>query len=247
MLKQLQWLSFLFMIVMSFAHAEERPPLPQGFNFDTAYLHKYFPKVFVTCDFFLRMTVPEVEKALGSIVDMLGVEPSDYFVNKGEQFNPSHYWEHVIDQLSWMSDFLESARVDVASGRVLDRLNYDDYFSYVYMHNNAEKEVLLCTLLSENKQGAYYQFYALCFDYLKKMFNEGILLPDLYQAMTTLSELQFVTEKLRSSIYEAEYQEHLKQANELLVMLKQKQGVDSEALEADSMRSKMRNRMRRRV
>ena len=90
-------------------------------------------------------------------------------------------------------------------------------------------------------------FRSLCFDYLKKMFNEGILLPDVYQAMTILSELQFVTDKLRSSVYEAEYQEHLRQANELLTMLKQKQGIDSEALEADSMRSKMRGRMRRRT
>jgi len=236
---------------MTFAHAcltavPDTQKLPQDFVFSRDYLEKYFPKVFVTRDFFVRMTVDEVAAALGDVVTILAEDPAFYFTNPGQPFKISHYWEHVVDQLSWTSEFLERALVDEKTGKIILKQYDVDIFSSSYacwQSDSKTQEQPLAPMLAEHKLGTYHQFYALSFDYLKKLFNEGILLFDVHQTIFYYSELEFVTEKLRGSIFEAEYQEHFKQAYELMNLLKQKLDIKDDMLENSMTRKRTRRHM----
>ena len=235
-----------FMVVsgVGFVRAEHSEfiqdlPIAEDFVFSRDYLEKYFPKVFITRDFFLNMTVDEVAHALGDVVNLLADDPASYFTNPGKPFKIGHFWEHIVDQLSWTSDFIERVAVDNKTGRVVDKSVDVDIFSssYACWQSSIDTSTQpLATKLAEHGSGTYYQFYALCFDYLKKLFNEGILLFDVQQAMHYYVELEFATQKLRGSTFEARYQEHFKEAYELMNLLKKKLGIKDDVLENASMR-----------
>lgn len=188
----------------------------ERFNFYHDYLAKYYPKVFVIREqFFINMTPDQIADSLQHLVDLFTEKPWFYFVNESKGFKTTYYWEYILDQLSYMSEFLCKAKVNNNDGTIfLNDDDPDDFFSWMFEKSPRKKgkngQPLFDHLANKNKT-VIYDFYALCFDYLIKLFNEGILLQDIGQAMTYYSELEFVAEKLENSIYEAEYKEHLKQ------------------------------------
>jgi hypothetical protein len=196
------------------------------FDFYKDYLAKYYPKAFVICEqFFVGMTPDAVEKALQQVIDVFTDQPWFYFVNKPEGFSIAHYWEFIFDQLSWLSEFLNRAAVDAKlEGVFLPDIQDDWWFgmSMFASQNDQEGYSFLSDILTAPGKTTIYNFYALCFDYTVKLFNEGIFLTDSNQAALYYAELEFLAEKLRGSYYEADYQESLKTAKELLLLLKQK-------------------------
>lgn len=200
-------------------------------SFYNDYISKYYPKAFVVrINFFLNMSPTEIEKALGDIVALLTTDPWFYFVNNKHEINITHYWEYIIDQLRILNDFLINAVIDKKSQKICMPKDYDaqkvldselffaDTIGNMNENKNDETTPLLEQLITCGT--ASYDFYALCFDYLIKLFNEKILCDELSEAHIYFYDLEELVTKLQGCPYEITYQEHLKTAKELVEMLK---------------------------
>lgn len=201
-------------------------------RFYTEYLAKYYPKVFVIRQqFFAQMTIDQMVAVLKEIVDVFTEKPWFYFVDKQDEFVIVRYWEYIVDQLSFISDFLRKSYVDMKTKKVMDpkkASSFGSLFGYNRNANQAQKQEVkpLLSALDERQKKAVHEFYALCFDYLIKLFNEGILLKDSRLANRFLQDLDFVMNKLVGSEFEPDYQEVLKTCKELLKILEYKYGLE---------------------
>lgn len=200
-------------------------------DFYNDYFIKYYPKALVMChQLFVQMSPSEIENALQVIIDTLCMDPWLYFVNHPKGFKITHYWEHVVDQLSLMSEFLNKAQVNIIDQKVYIPVSKDDFlWSYPFIKRSPEeinrmKNIRsLTSCLSGTGKTVLHDFYALAFDYVGKLFLEGILLQDLNQAVMYLSELDILYDKLRGSDHERDYvSEAMKSFRELLAILKHK-------------------------
>lgn len=206
----------------------------ERYDFYRDYLSKYWPKAFVICEqIFTALTPDQVEAALRDLVVVFTEQTWFYFANKPHGFKITHYWELIIDQLSWISEFVSRAYIDKVTNKVYlpsdaDESRMIDFMlktnSFAPKNDDAE---LLFDYLTQPGKTVVDDFYAMCFDYVIKLFNEGILLQELRQATTFSAELKAVSEKLRGSKYEAEYHEHMKTAEELFAGLKEKKATNS--------------------
>lgn len=189
-------------------------------NFYKDYLMKYYPKVFAMRQLFTCMKPKELERCLHEVTMLFARTPARYFMNNEKDCKVTAYWEHIVDQCSFISDFLKRARVDLVTKEILIRKGslYSYYRPYSPLSQN--KTYSLFAYLKRFANGYIFDFYALCFDYLIKLFNEGILLRDLKQTQRYLYELEFVAGKLRESRYESEYQEAVRICKELTDKLK---------------------------
>lgn len=201
-------------------------------RFYTEYLAKYYPKVFVIRQqFFAQMTLDQMVAVLKEIVDVFTEKPWFYFVDKQDEFIIVRYWEYIVDQLSFISDFLRKSYVDMKTKKVIDpkkASSIGSLFGYNRNANQTQKQDVksLLTALDERQKNAVHEFYALCFDYLIKLFNEGILLRNSRLANRFLQDLDFVMNKLVGSEFEPDYQEVLKTCKELLKILEYKYGLE---------------------
>lgn len=208
----------------------------KDFDFYRDYLSVYYPKVFVYCNqLFTHMTPPEVEKSLQQLVNLFVEQPWFYFANTPKGFILTRYLEYVIDQLSITYDFLSRARVDPQTLKItLPRPNefMNDFSFFNPLSSSGKKPTTkpLLSFLTGQGKTVIYEFYALIFDYLIKLFNEGIIIQDVKQASYYLSEMTFVSEKLRGSHLEQEYAESVKTAQQLLNLLKQKLNYQDDGL-----------------
>lgn len=209
----------------------------ERFDFYHDYVLKYYPRAFViTNQIFAHLTVEEVEKSLKQLIDLFVQDPWLYFVNDPKKFKIIHYWECIVDQLSIIYDFLRRAYVDPTTKKIFVMEEGDSFWARLSF---MQQLVQINPKLKNAKPLANYlilqDFYALSFDYVIKLFNEGILLQDLSQAMHYFSELEFLGEKLRGSCYEQEYAEILKTANELLALFKQCNGLNTDDVLSERM------------
>ncbi len=201
-------------------------------HFYNDYLACYYPKAFViTYQIFQQMDPEGIEEALRVLVDVLTQKTWFYFFNKPQGFKVIHFWEFIVDQLTIIHDFLSHACVNIANKKVFIPTD-DDFFvlSMLMLSSKARQSrnrKLLIDYLTGPGKTVIYEFYALCFDFVIKLFNEGILLQNLGQAMIYLSELEYLVERLRGSSFEAVYQEAVKTAQELLDLLKQRFGISN--------------------
>jgi hypothetical protein len=225
---------FVWMLCWSGAFCAPLPPsspLPirtESFDFYQDYLAKYYPKVFVMCrDYFVDMTPQEFEKALAHVVELITRQPWFYFVNRPQGFKITRYWELITDQLSWLSEFMHTACCDAVTNKIyLPTQQDEDDFLRAFLatgsFQSAKKNMFVDEYLMQSGGQVIYDFYALSFDYLVKLFNEAVLIESVESATYYFAELEFVAEKLQHSCHEAEYQEHLTTAKELLELLKQR-------------------------
>lgn len=216
-------------------------------RFYVEYLAKYYPKVFVIRSrFFAHMTLDQMAASLQEIVDVFTEKPWFYFVDKQENFIIVRYWEYIVDQLSFISDFLRKSYADVKTGTIIVPKQGVGVLGSSFasqMQRSAIRPLLAA--LNERQKKSVYQFYALSFDYLIKLFNEGILLKDTRLASRFLQDLQFVTNQLQGSEFESDYYEVLKTCKELLNILKHKYGVEEyDDLDDESFMRSGRNGMR---
>lgn len=208
----------------------------KDFDFYRDYLSVYYPKVFVFCNqLFTHMTPTEVENSLQQLVNLFVEQPWFYFGNTPQGFILTRYLEYVIDQLSITYDFLSRARVDPQTLKITLPRPHEfmtDFSFFSPVSSQAKKPVTkpLLSYLTGQGKTIIYEFYALIFDYLIKLFNEGILIQDVKQAAYYLSEITFVSEKLRGSHLEQEYAESIKTAQQLLSLLKQKLNYNEDSL-----------------
>jgi hypothetical protein len=212
------------------------PAEHDNFDFYKDYLAKYYPKVFVMCrDYFIGMTVNDFEKSLGNVVELITREPWFYFVNRPQGCKITRYWELIADQLSWINEFMRTAWCDPTTHRIsLPTEDDDDDFLRAFLATGslqqAKKNDYLDEYLLAAGSSVIYDFYALCFDYFIKLFNEALLMGDAMGAMRYLTDLEYLIGKLHHSCYEAEYQEHIATAKELLELLKQQNVGNAESV-----------------
>lgn len=214
------------------AYKKEQQRL-ERLNFYQDYLAKYYPKAFVICrEYFAHMSPDAILRALQQIIDLFAYDPWLYFSNTPQGFKLTYYWEYVVDQLSLVSDFLNKSLINKTDKKIIPATGDDNIVLVWALGNPAYKDrQLLCDYLLDLNAPLMYQYYALSFDYLIKLFNEGILMSDMTQAKFYCTELEYVIEKLRGSMeYEALYQEYLTTARELIEMVKQRQGVSDDLL-----------------
>ena len=197
-------------------------------DFYQDYILQYYPKVFVIRNLFECMVVEDVERALNDITLLFARQPWLYFVNASSQLKVPMYWEYIVDQCSFMNDFLQKARVDMTTKKIIypkSTLNRN-FMPGNKLAASASQTKNLYLYLKTTAKGCIYDFYALCFDYLIKLFNEGILLKNSKQVQRYLYELEFVVERLRGSRYESDYHEVVRICKELMNKLKKTLNVE---------------------
>lgn len=194
----------------------------QNGDFYNAYICKYYPKVFAMRDLFEYMRPMDLEIALHDITVVLSQDPAFYFVDDKEKFKTPMYWEFIVDQCSFIDEFLRRAKVDLVNDVIIapPRGKNEPDEGYSAMPSSRGMGNSLLNYLKKTPQAYVFDFYALCFDYLIKLFNEGILIKNMQQAQRYLYELEYVLERLKGSRYEAIYQEALKTSKQLMAKLK---------------------------
>lgn len=197
-------------------------------TFYEEYLAKYYPKALVIrSNFFTAQDPAQVAGALVAFIDLLAKTPWFYVANKPEGFKLTCYWEFIIDQCALINAYLKRAYVNPESNTVYVPA-YSSYgYSYSLNTGVINKSKRLLDYLKEFHNENLGIFYAFSFDYVVKLFNEGILLKDFNKATRYFSDLEFIMEKLQNTSYEAEYQEFMKIVKELIALFKQKRNVDN--------------------
>jgi hypothetical protein len=206
------------------------------YHFYNDYLARYYPKAFViTYQIFQQLDPDGIEQALRDIVNVFAGKAWFYFFNQPQGFKIIHFWEFIVDQLSIIHDFLGHACVNIDDQKVF-MPSEDDFFVLSMLmlgskSRQSRNRKLLMDYLTASRKTIIYEFYAQCFDFEVKLFNEGILLQNLGQSMIYLSELEYLVEKLSGSVFAADYQgASIKTAQELLDLLKHRFGINNESL-----------------
>lgn len=189
------------------------------------YLSQYYPKVYVIRSIFEHMKPEAMAQGLTDVVAVFSDRTWFYFMDTNKHFNPANYWEYVIDQCALLSEFFKEARVDVETKEVFSN-EVERWRSPHRADGSQRKTKNLYLYLKEFHKQPIADFYALCFDYVLKLFNEGIMLKDSKQAQKYQEELEYIIAKLRNTIYEAEYQESMKTCKELMEILKEKLSIN---------------------
>lgn len=196
-------------------------------KFYEEYLAKYYPKALVIRgDFFTSQDPSKVAGALAAFVDLLSKTPWFYVSNKPEGFKLTCYWEFIIDQCALINAYIKKAYVNPETNTV-----YIPYSSYgssaAWSGAHSRPSTRLLDYFKEFHNEVLGAFYAFSFDYVIKLFNEGILLKDFNKTLRYVADLEFIIEKLQNTPYEAEYQEFMKIVKELVALFKQKRNVDN--------------------
>jgi hypothetical protein len=198
----------------------------ESHKFYEAYLSQYYPKALVIRErFFSGKDVAEVAGALKGFVNLLATEPWFYVTNTPKGFKLAHYWEFIIDQCSLINAYLKKACVNLETNKVfVPQLHaYGDNTFYMYPKKSKfKKEKKLIDYLKNFENEIVASFYALSFDFVVKLFNEGVLLGDMRKANRYQADLTFILSMLQGTMYEAEYQEYMKIVKELWDILKHK-------------------------
>lgn len=204
-------------------------PADEKCTFYEDYLTKYYPKALVIrSNFLANMSPTMLDAALDEIVKILKKETALYFVDHCDvnRIQVGFYWEAIVDQISLMSEFLKKAYVDLITEKtfLLEPLLFGAGSSHLncnFLRKHKEKGLAkpLLGYFKENRLSAYVRFYATYFDFLNKLFNEGILFQDVKQAQRYMHELEFVMTKLRGTEFERQYEDALKVCKELVTIL----------------------------
>lgn len=206
----------------------KKTPIEQRSLFYEEYLEKYFPRALVIRGRFLaNMSPQKINQTLEDIITLLKTDTAFYFVNETDRVKIGFYWEAIVDQISLISEFLKKAYVDLNTKTVflLEPLLFGIGSSQMNCSfvRNAKTPLApmkqLLVFMKENRLESIGKFYATYFDFLVKLFNEGILFKDLPAAQRYLHELDFVMTKLRGTAFDRQYQEPLNVCKELLAIL----------------------------
>lgn len=209
---------------------QELKKFPAGHRslFYEEYLTRYFPKALVIRGRFLANMDPQkINQSIEDIVTLLKTDPAFYFANETDRIKIGFYWEAIVDQISLISEFLKKAYVDLNTKEVflLEPLMFGIGSSQMNCSfiRNAKAALTpmkqLLVFMKENRLESIGKFYATYFDFLVKLFNEGILFKDLPAAQRYLHELNFVMTKLRGTSFDRQYQEPLNTCKDLLALL----------------------------
>ena len=206
----------------------KKAPLEQRSRFYEEYLEKYFPRALVIRGRFLaNMSPQKINATLEDIITLLKTNTAFYFVNETDPVKIGFYWEAIVDQISLISEFLKKAYVDLNTKKIflLEPLMFGIGSSQMNCSfvRNAKAPLApmkqLLVFMKESRLESTGKFYATYFDFLIKLFNEGILFKDLPPAQRYLHELEFVMTKLRGTAFERQYQEPLNACKELFAIL----------------------------
>lgn len=201
-------------------------------DFYTKYVATYYPKAYVIRErFFANMTPDEIVRSLKIIIDVMAEKTWFYVKNNPKGFSCGPFWEFFIDQLNILHEFLCKAKVNPITQKVF--IPYEDeslYYSQLLSDSFEMADDGTIPFLEYIEEPWHktiiYEFYVLFFDFLIKMFNEGILSNDRLKTITYLSELEYITEKLEGSEYESAYKEHLATCHQLADVLKQQREIE---------------------
>lgn len=186
-------------------------------KFYLEYLEKYYPKAFVITEEYMPQMCPiAAATALDEVLKMLAYKTYFYFQNRPKGFLAGEYLENIKEQLGIITRFLSYA--SVSNGKVVA----SSYMTMLFNDKNDSDGEKLIQYWRARRIMTFYDFYAFYFDYLVKLFLEGIRFRILSQASKYYTEITKVFEKLKGSAYESERNERLKIYKELLDLLKSK-------------------------
>lgn len=197
-------------------------------TFYESYLAKYYPRALVIRGQFLAHMTPEgVDRILDEVVTIFKTNAAFYFFDDVNRVQIGFHLEVVIDQLSLISEFLKKAYVDLETNELflLEPLKFgmgSSRLNCTFLREakkNKKPMKLLLTFLREKRLTAVARFYATYFDFLIKLFNEGVLFLNEAQAKRYQHELEFVMTKLKGSEFERTYQEPFNVCKDLLTIL----------------------------
>jgi hypothetical protein len=203
----------LFFIGYSYAEQEQE-------KLFKTYLDHFYPRALAVRNAFVDQSTPEkIAVVFKELIDVIAERPWFYLFNHKTSFQLKHYWEFYVDQLFLLNDYLKRAYVHRTTKKVC-LLNVRNFaFSTIAVLGKYQK---LLDYYKEHPHGEIYDFFALCFDFVIKLFNECILFQEYKKATLYVHDMEYFVATLKGSFYEQQYQESLKIAQELLMILKQK-------------------------
>jgi hypothetical protein len=155
---------FIFMCMTSivFAKAPET-----GLSFGK-YLGMYYPNSSVIKELYVKMSPEQIDDSLFNLCTMLKEIPHRYFMNHRKDFD-GRYLAIMLHELDSLLLFLESAKVDIAKKKIF----YRDSSDVIAFSDGGV--ISLLDYFQENGLSAFYELYALSFDFLVVKFNSCML------------------------------------------------------------------------
>ena len=181
-------------------------PADQGKEFYKECVYDYYPKAYVIRDvYFPTMCPAAIDVALREVVNVLTHETWFYFTNDREHFRWSAHWERILTVGKILQKFLERSIVYLDDYSVYKR----SFQEYIFDDSAKSKRRPTQELISYFKEHgfiAFYDFYALYFDYHLKLFNEGIKFHSRDKMNDAYYQLQSIASHLEGSKYQACYE-----------------------------------------
>ena len=199
---------------------EQQPTrsLPEEKLFHRTYLGPIKPRAGIIGSLFLYMTPKQADKAIADVVKMMTDDPAFYFQHKTEDFKVARHIEHIVDQLSIIHEYLVRLRVRIPSGVTYHPVTAQP------LAKGETSDYLIDYLLKVLQSEAVPRFLALSYDYVNRLFIEGIKAQNIERARYYYRELEYLEQNIRDSAYERDYSEHLTMARSIIDLLKAKIG-----------------------
>jgi hypothetical protein len=198
-------------------------------KFYNEYIAKYYPKAYVICQKLFKMELEGIPEAINDLIYVKTKEPWFYFQDSPKGFKLIYYWEYIIDQCAIIHEFLSRIRVDLKTKKLIipsQTTSFNFWSSHSNLSNSNVNTLTLADYLKKKHVTVYADFCAFCFDYLVKMFNEGILLKDANKASSYLYEIEYMFEKLQNTPREGDYEKSTNVCKQVYEILRKKTGYD---------------------
>jgi hypothetical protein len=209
---------------------EVKNPVAQAETFYATYLSVYYPRAIVIGGmyFCLNLTPEKIDQALEDIVALLKNKPWFYFQDTADGFQLPSYWEHIVDQLSIVHEFLVRLRVNGSTKQV--------YHPSGSLAKGNKDKYLIDYLLEDLKSVAVPQFIAFSYDYMTKLYIDAVKRDNVLDAHRYRAELVYLQQNLKKTVFEKDYQEHFASiVGSLFDLLKKRTGMTDSAIEEMAM------------
>lgn len=191
----------------------------------TKYMKVYRPTApCIISHYFEGMCPKAIDYYIGQISDILAHHTWFYFSNSPKNFLVSDFWECIVDQVRLFHTYLTSTYVRLPDEVVVskEQLHIDELLAANSPY------VPLMLFLKHKHMHNFYRLYGLYFDYLNKLFLEGVQFGLITQATRCKMQLQLVFSKLKGWSKEHYYKKALDRLDELLKKARARFGTDGD-------------------
>jgi hypothetical protein len=175
-------------------------PTQEGMDFFEKGIYLYYPKVHLFKDVhFPTMCSVAIDAALREIANVLNFETWFFYINERKQFRWGSYWERIIKVCKIIVNYFERAEVDLRDLSVFKKTQAEIWEEFFCGKRSTVPSIKLTQYWKENGYTAYYDIYAIMFEYVHALFNEGIKFENAKKINKWFYRLERLSKKLVGS------------------------------------------------